>query len=365
MKTYKIFETTNNRGIRLTTADLLKNYLISCISEKDDLVEDIDKKWWEITSQLHGLPNNSLNDFIRYHYAFTHESVTERTMFKKIKKRLDSSRQDKISVIQEYIASLKKFAPFFAALHKPEDKLWTEMNFERRKVEPYLNFFKNFSFRQPFLILTIALDKFEGSEFLNLLKNLYVISIRYNVICYMTANKQEKNFAVIARKIYDGEYFTCSDILKSTEFKDLYQDDIVVRDKFKKLSVKTAKKAKHLLVKIEKYCARRFINEEEVSIEHILPKTFLETSHWLIHFQKTKTELVYRLGNMTILPRGKDKLGTRSFRDKKSFYAKSNFSITREVSKFDEWTEVEIELRQEKWSNISIGIWQIPKLKIN
>ena len=203
-------------------------------------------------------------------------------------------------------------------------------------MEPYLNFFKNFSIRQPFLILTIALDKFEGSEFLKLVKKLYVISIRYNVICCMNASKQAKNFAVIARKIYYGEYSTCSDILKSTEFKELYSDDTFVRDKFKKLSVKNAKKAKHLLVKIEKHCAGRFINEEEVSIEHILPKAFLKTSHWLIHFQKTQTELVYRLGNMTILPRGKDELGTSSFHDKKSFYAKSNFSITKEVSKFDE-----------------------------
>lgn len=363
---YKMFESTNNRGIKLKSSDLIKNYLISCLSKKEDLIEDLDETWWTVITQLHGLEDNSLEVFIRYHHAFSSGLlVTKKEMFKKIKKRFeDEKEQDRIGKIQKYVSDLKKLAPFYAALHNPEDKFWIERNFQKIEISSYLQFFKTFKFKQPFMILMIACYKFNRSDFLKLLKNIYVISIRYNLISGSRASEQERIYAAIAKKIYDEKYSSCQDILKFDYLRTIYPDNTsLLREKFKKLSLYSPKQARHLLIKIESHLTTKNLIGEHISVEHILPKAFLKNESWSSNFDATQSKLVNRLGNMTILGIGQDKLAIKSFSEKKQFYAKSNFLITKKIANFDKWTETEIEDRQKEWSKYLVGIWQIPSFE--
>ena len=54
LNAYKIFETLNARGIKLSSADLLKNYLFSRMDDRGDtpnnIVDEWDEKWEKILS---------------------------------------------------------------------------------------------------------------------------------------------------------------------------------------------------------------------------------------------------------------------------------------------------------------------------
>ncbi len=78
----------------------------------------------------------------------------------------------------------------------------------------------------------IAFSKFTAKEFLLTLKYLYILSIRYNIICHLSPNEQEKNYNQISVKIYNDIHKRASHIKNSDEFKILYPDDKAFRNAF-------------------------------------------------------------------------------------------------------------------------------------
>jgi uncharacterized protein with ParB-like and HNH nuclease domain len=86
---YKFFETLNARGVKLSTADLLKNYLFSKVySRVAGEVESLEKKWYRINDLL---GKTDITNYIR-HFWNSRNYPTERkaTLFKTIKKKIDS-----------------------------------------------------------------------------------------------------------------------------------------------------------------------------------------------------------------------------------------------------------------------------------
>ena len=100
-------------------------------------------------------------------------------------------------------------------------------------------------------------------------------------------------------------------------------------------------------------------DSQDATIEHVLPENM--TAEWEASFDREKHEsFVYRLGNMCLL---EDKLNAREasnnvFSNKKVVYAKSQYGLTTDMRKYEEWTESEIRSRQQELANIAATVWK-------
>ncbi len=221
LNAYKVFETLNARGVQLSTPDLLKNYIFSIVTKNnqipDDELNELDETWSEIVFQL---GESNFTDFIRYHHNFQAHLSQKKALFSSIRKLADTREK-----AYSYLRSLGNYAPLYASLLNPEDEWWANQEQNYRPAKKYLEGFGLFNIKQPFTVLMSAFFKFSADEFIKLVKYLYVLSIRYNVICHFSPNEQETIYNQLAIKIHNKEFTRASHIKNSELFKKLYPCD--------------------------------------------------------------------------------------------------------------------------------------------
>ena len=107
------------------------------------------------------------------------------------------------------------------------------------------------------------------------------------------------------------------------------------------------------------------INDNETSVEHILPKSkehHTKNSYWDLNFTVEELDrFPHRLGNLTLLSRRDNKPSANfneSFSEKKTIYIKSSYEITKDICASKKWTPREIEKRQKEIAQIAVQkIW--------
>ncbi len=332
LNAYKVFETLNARGVKLSTPDLLKNYIFSVVTKNDDIsdedLNDLDERWSEILGQL---GESNFTDFVRYHHNFQAKLVTKKELFSSVRKLADKPESAHV-----YLSSLADYAPVYASLLRPHDEWWSREGEVYSSAKVYLEGLKLFSIKQPFTVLMVAFKVFSPEEFMKLLRYLYVLSIRYNVICHFSPNEQEKRYNQMAMKVFNGEYKRASHVKNGNEFRELYPDDVefVNALKFYKMpSRQSSRKIRFLLAEIEKGLGHN-VDYNQVVLEHICP--YNPDADWVESFGDGINDVKDRLGNMTLLV--KDHLQRSSFEEKKSSYAQSPFEQAKKIATYSEWT---------------------------
>ena len=358
LNAYKVFETLNARGVQLSTPDLLKNYIFSVITKNDDIpdeeLDDLDLRWSEIISQL---GESNFTDFIRYHHNFQTKSVTKKTLFKSVRQLADTPEK-----AYKYLQSLTKYAPIYASLLSPYDEWWANQeDVTYREVTKYLEAFSLFNIKQPFTILMIAFTEFRAraaDEFIKLAKYLYILSIRYNVICHYSPKEQERLYNQIAIKVFKGEYTRASHVKNSEEFKKLYPDDktfINVFEFHKMPSRQSSKKIRFLLSEIESDLGDCSVNYTKTTLEHVCP--YNPDQAWHDYFGEGVNDIQDRLGNVILLD--KDELKRASFEQKKQTYLNSPYHLAKEVAQYDEWNMQMLNHHQNWLAEQAVNTWRV------
>jgi hypothetical protein len=153
-----------------------------------------------------------------------------------------------------YLNSLMMYAPIYSSLLKPDDEWWSNQDEQYWEAKKYLDGLSLFNIKQPLTIFMAAFTQFSGKEFVKTVNYLYVLSIRYNVICHHSPGEQEKMYNQIAMKIHTGDYKRASHIKNSDEYKKLHPDDKTFSNAFefhKMPSRQSSKKIRFLLSEIE------------------------------------------------------------------------------------------------------------------
>ena len=102
------------------------------------------------------------------------------------------------------------------------------------------------------------------------------------------------------------------------------------------------------------------LREADCSVEHILP---LSSDHWKgwHGFEKEDAnDWVHRVGNLTLMSSGDNKPGSKynsSFAKKRRSYQDSSVANTRDLSKYDEWTPENLEMRQRELAETAVRVW--------
>ncbi len=90
LNAYKVFETLNSTGVKLSSTDLLKNYLFQIVDDaaddnKEEHIKIIDNKWSYISGRLE---NDDFPDYLRAYWNGRKRSLSKRIYTRQLKKKL-------------------------------------------------------------------------------------------------------------------------------------------------------------------------------------------------------------------------------------------------------------------------------------
>lgn len=356
LNAFKVFETLNARGVRLSSTDLLKNYLFSVISTQDTHeteLKALEERWERIVGLL---GSESFPEFLRVFWNSRNKLVRKSELFKTIRKRIITR-----DLVFELLRDLDQSAAVYAALRDPQDATWNTD--EKEALEQLLMF----NVRQPLAMLMACYSRYfehERAAFTRIIKAISVVSFRYNVICNLQTHEQERLYNDIAWKVSGGLLISSLGVILA--LREVYPDDNHFKAAFTDKELRTTnsrnkKVVRYILFEIERQRSGQDFDFESATynLEHILPEH--PSDVWAYIEEAKQDRLIYRIGNMTPLETSRNRdIGNGSYATKRSIYEQSCFQITRAVAEhYETWDEQKIESRQKQMAGIAAGIWKV------
>jgi hypothetical protein len=191
---YVIFETLNDRGADLTTADLLKNLLYGRAGKNLPAVRE---NWARMLGALDlTAAPAGLTAFLRHYWSSVHGSTREKDLYKAIKSKIDGPKK-----AEALAHELCKAATMYAAIGNPLDEWWSALGSGgRTDVEILARF--NLAPNRPLLLA--AMDKFTPAELKRLLRALVSWSVRGMILNTMNSGTTEERYCDAAVRIRAG-----------------------------------------------------------------------------------------------------------------------------------------------------------------
>jgi len=356
LNAYKVFETLNARGVRLSATDLLKNYLFSVLDrggETDHELRSLEDRWERIVGRLQ---SENFPDFLRVHWNSRHDFARQTDLFKTIRARV----ADREAVFQ-LLRGMDEDLDTYLALSSPEASEWPQ---DDKQLSGIL---KTFRVRQPFPLLLAAKRTFDPADFTGLLRATMVISLRYNVIGTFSTAEQERTYNAVAGRVARGDLSQLWPTLQA--MRGIYPDDRAFWAAFADKTIRTTdsrnnRVVRFILCALEKHLSGQdySFTSDAFSIEHVLPQN--APDGWGGFNHEEANSLTYRLGNMTLLQANANRdAGTVEYTDKRAIYEQSGFAITRKMAQENaEWTPERITTWQSWMANQATAIWRIAQL---
>ncbi len=356
LNAFKVFETLNARGVRLSATELLKNYLFSVISTDqthETELKAIEDRWERITGLL---GSESFPEFLRVFWNSRNKLVRKTELFKTIRKRISARDQ-----AFELLRDLDQAAAVYAALRDPQDATWNRD--EKQALDQLLLF----NVRQPLAMLMACQRRYfdqDRAAFTKILKAIAVVSFRYNVICNLQTHDQERLYSEIAWKLSSAAIASPAEVIAS--LSEVYPEDnqfkaAFAEKEFRTTNSRNKKVVRYILFEIERQRSGQDFDFESATynLEHILPEHPSEC--WDFVDESKQERLIYRIGNMTPLETSRNRdVGNGGYAAKRDVYRHSAFRITRAIAEhYETWDEQKIESRQSQLATVAAGIWKI------
>ena len=385
-----IFETMNDRGLKLSDRDKIKNYLIYLSHRINDniLAKDTNKKFGKIFNELMKI---SLNDRItdralaKIENTFLKDSII---VYRGHTKDLDDIhklvktdiipknhlKKDRVGELNPMTNQIKKKIEDFTSFLLKSSIQYVMISlkeFEDEKVNEYLLKLDKLKKLDPFspLLLSIAtgekkikIDKLEKiSESLE--KFAFRLSFtqkRNNNTGVIDLNSiahdiylNKLSFTEVRRKIQDLTFkYSHPDFKKTFLDTDIYKgnenNDVI----------------KYFLYEYEAYLIKEsnsnikllnfkgFFNQTDISIEHIHPQSSQPGEKNL--------KSVDKIGNLILLKKKvNSRISNRTFNKKKAYYQMSDFISTQNIANSNDWDEKNIRERAKKLAKFGIKYWKI------
>ena len=352
---YLIFESLNAKGIPLTQADLVRNYLFMRLNpNKQQNVYD--KIWFPMQENL----QESLEDFIRHYLAMdgnvpNYNKIYAR--FKEIADKKAKSEEDVIDIMEE----LLNYSKYYYILLYPENE-------SEEKLKRYFEKLDRLEVTTSYPLLLKLYDDYANKklsidDFAECLQVIETYIVR-RAVCGIPTNVLNKYFPTIYNSLdQTNVVHSLKNKLKSGTGARRMPDDDEFKQCLQERKLFGSRILQYLLEELERYNNKEVVNFEELQIEHIMPQTLTDEwkkelgSGWELTYQK----YLDTLGNLTLTgynPEYSNKLFIEK-RDMKKGFKYSGLQLNRDLAKLERWTEKEILDRAMELSRIGLEIWGI------
>jgi len=352
---FKLFETLNDRGLRLSAADLVKNAIFKVAKPNE---QSLIKDSWESISELIG-NGNDLVSFLRTLWLTDQEFVRKDKLFDKYKGYIQDGAEKDDKFVQKLLDRLKNAAEHYKEICSPEPN---KTQFAEDLIA--LNNLGAKTCRPLLLLIKIKCPSKLG-KLCDLIERL---TVRW-MICRQVFNELETAYAQVSHdtsNLIDKGKSSDDDIYDFIEksLKKLVNvpDDEVFSSSFIKYKISTTKPIRHILCEINsKMSPTREIasGPKDVHVEHVFPQ---QPSEKALKHSNIKAEdandISPLIGNLTLLDGDINaELQNKAFPEKKSGFENSKLAINDSLKKFEKWTEHEINERAKEYSKYALQIW--------
>lgn len=354
-----IFESLNSTGLSLTEADLIRNFILMGL-EYDDQVELYRKYWINIEKFL---TNARISEFVRDYLTMKIGYVPNRNKvyvtFKKYYFKNNYNSKDILIDLLRYTKYYHWFINLETGIDDIDEWLWRLENMKSTVVYPYLlELFDDYFEKK-------IITKNELLETMNII-NSYLYR---RTICNIPTNALNKVFASMAKSVSDlrnrgkSHIEAVTDYLMSKSGSAIFPRNEQFKKSFIELDIynRRNKLALFTLYNIEKYQHKEIVELDQLTVEHIMPKTL--TPKWYIDLGRDGDEVhkLYKdtIGNLTITKYNSE-MSNKSFEDKKDIYMNSNIKLTRDLTNFEKWDKDSIISRANSLFKIANKIWPLP-----
>lgn len=342
---YVIFETLNDRGADLTTADLLKNYLFS---SSRDYFKFVEAKWLQLEGAFER--PDELVKFIKYDYASRNGPVTVRRLYRAIQDEI----QGGATAAKNYAQRLSDVQVIYSALRDPESDYWVGVD---AKVKDALYAYRRFGFEASFPALMAAYSRWNRRHADKLLVKMAKWSVRAQVAGTLGGGTAEDVFGSVASKIWSGEVTNQTQV--RVHMSRLIPTDDEFVEAFAAYGDVSISRAKYMLAMLEKASAEKEGLPEKplewharsVTIEHILPQSRARSN-------ASDAAVVEKIGNLALLEKKLNmNLGSKDFSEKRGVYKGSSFALTAKLASKRTWTHRSIGQRTRELAVLACRAW--------
>lgn len=349
---YSLFETLNDRGLRASQADLIKNYLFG---KAADRLPEAQHRWSSLRSILESIDDSDeiVIDFLRQMLISMYGHLRESQVYTTVQERAKG-----VNGAMELLANLEEGSIDYAALRNPEHEKWNNYPQSIRKAVSTFLILKTKPMRP--LLLSIA-GRFTPRESVKALRFLISLSVRLLIAGGARSGTVEEALASAAKSVTDKEIVTARALMD--ELRAITPGDTRFGEEFRRASVPQAAFARYILRSLElthqgseEPC---FVPSEDptvVNLEHVLPRN-PEDSYPAFSEEEHKIYL-NRIGNLALLqvtPNRKG--GSEAFSEKRPTYAASAFELTKHLAQTSDWNPQEIESRQARLVDLAVRTW--------
>jgi hypothetical protein len=358
LNAYKVFETLNARGVRLSSTDLLKNYLFSVLhreTQHEHEMKILEDRWESIVGRL---GSESFPDFLRIHWNSRNTTIRQTELFKTIRRQI-TTRQQAFDLLRNMEADLE----IYLQLTQPGTYS------SGSPLQDNLQTLKLFGVSQPYpFLMAVHRIGLSPSDIQDIVRSCVIAVFRHHVIGGLSHTENESTYNRATLALHQRAKTTTTDIIRSLE--GIYPSDDQFRAAFseKTISTKTTPKkrlVKYILCKLEQHLSSGRSEEfdsDAYNIEHILPQN--PGDGWDEFRDETVEAFVFRLGNMTLMKTSSNRdEGNAPFSVKREAYKLSQYALTRKLADdYHDWTPERITARQNWMAKQATSIWRISQL---
>ena len=346
---FTIFETMNDRGLKLSAADLLKN----CIySRAEDRKQEALQKWQAMTAILETIEDEDegVVEFLRYYWVCKEGFVRSKDLYVKMKAGVTSK-----TAAMDLAADLEIRASEYAALLNASHETWAKYGPDMKN---HVRDLRILGVRQIRPILMAAMRTFNDKE----LVKLFQACINWSVRCLLSgvpSGTLESYYSEAAKNITAKVVTDVSGVFKQIAAvipqDDKFESAVAVTN------VGQPQLARYYLraLQISADSSKQYgpSDSASVTLEHVLPKDPKEYPAFSTEDAKAN---VNRLGNIALLEATENSgIGNEKFSIKRLVLAKSEFSLTSEIGLPTDWNMGEITTRQERMAKLAVKTWPL------
>lgn len=344
---YVIFETLNDRGADLTTADLLKNYLFSA---SGSYLSTVEHKWVQLESAFE--KPDDLVRLIRFELISRVGPVRTSKLYRAIQEDIGQNG----TTANTYLSRLVKAKDTYVALRDPESDYWRS---EKVDVRDSLLAYRRFQFESSIPVVLAAFASWDFDDACKLLNKVLIWSVRALFAGNIGAKLAEDTFGSTAASISSGE--SVNQLHVRDALDKLIPSDSEFKVAFTRYGSMPSSRVKYVLGMIERVesdLAGRDTSALDwssrgVTIEHVHPKSQPASLG-----PGVAVTLVDSIGNLTLLEKKLNKdLGSKLPLDKKSVYRDSGFTMTRSLASLEEWNAESVHQRMNRLGELACRAW--------
>ncbi len=351
---YKMFETLNDRGLRTSQADLIKNFLFS---RGNSRLPEVQLRWAYMRGALEAMDDDDVTtiNFLRHSLIAMGGFLREAEVYDRVQ---DIVKSEQAAVA--FSSELEQLANSYIASFNPEHARWNDYpDGARRSIEVF-NLLNIKPMRPLILAITSSMEPRQAAKCFEYLVSL---GVRLLIATTTRSGSVEGPLADAAHSTFLKETDSLSKL--ADKLKAIVPGDRDFREAFEDAKVSNARFARYYLRSLE-MTAR---NEREpwfiptgdgsvINLEHVLPKQ--PEGNWDSFTEEEHRSYINRIGNLALMQASSNSnLRSDAFSDKREIYRSSPYLLTSQLAEAEEWTAEAIVMRQKRMAELAIRTWPV------